>query len=202
MKRILICVMAFFVLVAGVAFAAQAAGTGTIKGTVSWKYTKFVENRSPNAGMSSGGINVSAWNDKKYTKAHGDSGAKIELIPVSYNKASISDVQERNWYAANQVPEGTNIFMTRADNGGYYEISGIPAGEYIMIIVSQKEKENYTYEEPTLQKYVRNWDMFNTFVLSGNEYVKRNVTIKAGEIMTQNQNFNYTVKLGITTNES
>ena len=202
MKRIIVMVAALVICLAGLAVAAATGGTGTVKGHVTWKYTPFVYNMSPNSGMSSGGINLSSMGDKNHNQPQSDAGAKIELIPVDFNKNSISDYQERDWYCMGQPPEGSHIFVSQANNGGYYEITDVPAGKYIMIIVSAKEKENYNYIEPKLQQYIRNWDLFNTFVLSGNEYVKKDITITNGAITVCDQRFNYTAHQGIEQSES
>lgn len=201
MKRLMTGVLMLMLVLMGTMFAA-AADNGSVKGTVTWKYSPFVNNRAAGSGMSSGGINIRTFNDKNYAKPKGDAGAKIELISTSFNKNSLTDTQEQQWYSMDLAPVGQQVFVTRADNGGYYELTNIPAGEYLMIIVSAKERQNYSYAEPVLQKYIRTWDLFDTFVLSGNEYVKKNVVIKAGQSVTVNQNFDYTVRQGVNVSES
>lgn len=196
---ILSAVLVFAVGTLSVA-AASAAASGSVKGTVTWKYSKFVVNRNDN-GMSSGGLNLNSLRDKDYARDRGDAGAKIELIPTGFDRNSITELQERTWYGESIPPAGKNIFVAIANNAGYYEINSVPAGEYMLIIVSRKARENYTYPEPLMQRYIRDWDYFNSFVLSGNEYSMRKVNVENGKALTVNKNFEYTVRRGYVDTE-
>ncbi len=192
MKRCIALLVVVLTLLAGTVFA---AGTGTLKGNVWWHYSKFEINRGPD-GSSSGSLNLNVWSDKKYASNKGDTGARIEVIPTGFNKKSISSAEERAWYTHGQPPAGRNIFVTQANNGGYYEIAGIPEGEYMVIVVSRKAKEDIDYADPALQNYIGNWDLFNSFVLSGCAYETKKVRIRAGATTVVNQNFDYTVQHG------
>ncbi len=196
MKRVVLLLVACMVLLAGTVFAAAAAGDSGIKGNVTWKYSRLVYNRGDD-GRATSAVDVQLWKSKAAGKVHGDAGAKIILIPKDFDKNSLSEDQEREWYTLGIVPEGKNIFITQANNEGYYEITGVPSGEYLLIIISQKEKQHYVYAEPLLQRYIRNWDMFNTFVLSGCEYTRSKVMIKAGKMTAQNASFEYTRQYGV-----
>ncbi|WP_427113894.1 hypothetical protein [Megasphaera sueciensis] len=194
MKRMMRVWILFIVLVCGAVYVSAAASdTGGVRGVVTWKYSKFIRERGHD-GLSQGGLNLNALRDKEYAKPRGDVGAKVELIPVTFNKNSITDVRERLWYSSNLPPEGTNIFFTAADNAGYYEINGVPAGEYMLFIVSAKARAYYAYPEKDVLQYIRNWDYFNAFVLDGNEYSLRRVTIQKGQNLTVNREFEYTVR--------
>ncbi|MGE1062933.1 hypothetical protein NXG27_09955 [Megasphaera paucivorans] len=194
MKRMMRVWVFLVILVCGAVYVSAAASdTGGVRGVVTWKYSKFIRERGYN-GVSQGGLNLNALRDKEYAKPRGDVGAKIELIPVTFNKNSITDVQERLWYSSNLPPEGTHIFFVEADNAGYYEINDVPAGEYMLFIVSAKARAYYAYPENEVLQYIRNWDYFNAFVLDGNEYSLRRITIQKGQNLTVNREFEYTVR--------
>lgn len=179
---------------------ASAAHTGGVHGRVTWQYSKFIEQRNMN-GMPSSGLNIKALQDKEYARKRGDAGAKIELIPVTFDKNSITEDQEQAWYRDNVPPPGKNIFFAPVNQEGYYEIYGVPAGDYMLLIVSRKSKETYTYPEKRMLRYIRNWEYFDYFVLAGGEYSLRKITIQAGKTLTADRNFEYTVTYGYVGNE-
>ena len=194
MKRMMRVLIFLVVLVCGAVYvSATASDTGGVRGFVTWKYSKFIREPKYNE-FSQGGLNLNALRDKEYAKPRGDVRAKIELIPIAFNKNSITDAQERLWYSSNLPPEGTHIFFAEADNAGYYEINDVPAGEYMLFIVSAKARAYYAYPEKDVLRYIRNWDYFNAFVLNGCEYSLRQITVQKGQNLTVNREFEYTVR--------
>ena len=170
MKRIIVAfgVCVLFIMVCGnIVFAAE--NTGSIKGTVTWQYNDFVGTK-------------------------GDVGAKIELIPKDFDVNSISAEAEDSWLIKDESPDGSGIFVTCADGYGNYEINGIPAGSYMLIIVSKQTTRDVTIEpqrEP-FTNYVRNWDKFKIGIFGIGKYMYKYVTIKEGITSVMSYDFGNT----------
>jgi len=165
----MVSLVCFFgvILMGGVAFA--EGDTGNIKGTITWQYNDFVGTK-------------------------GDVGAKIELIPFDFDINTISLDDEDRWLMLDRIPENSNIFIMNADGYGNYETEGIPAGKYLMIIVSKKTTRNLDMEPPksVFDRYTREWDKFKLFMFETNKYTFKVIDIKVNTSTTVSYDFGNT----------
>ena len=170
MKRIIVAfgVCVLFIMVCGnIVFAAE--NTGSIKGAITWQYNNFVGTK-------------------------GDVGAKIELIPESFDINNITVDEESAWVVGDRVPKESNIFIAHADGYGNYEINGVPSGTYMLLIVSNKTTRDF-YVEPSkspFEQYMRDWKNFKLCMLSVNKYTYRYVTIREGITSVESYDFGNT----------
>ena len=121
---------------------------GDLHGTITWQYNNFIGTR-------------------------GDSGSKIWLWPVNYDKNSISKDDEASWIMGYSAPN--NCFVTKTDGYGKFEIYGIPAGEYVIFISSKNTKRDFRVPVDNMyiqyfSKYFNDMERFKLFNLNLNKF--------------------------------
>ncbi len=166
-----------------------AAPSGKVQGTVTWRYslvrsTQGIGDQKPIAGID---IISSGTQDKIYK----DRGARVELIPFFFDKESITSSQEQDWYTRGIAPAGSNIFVAETDEDGNYLIENIPEGTYELVLISGRAKSNSIppEQEALMKRYVRNWDVFDLFVLNGSNYIMKRVIVQPGVPVVENYEF-------------
>ncbi len=145
---------------------------GNIKGAITWQYNDFIGTKP-------------------------DVGAKIFLIPRSFDKNKISDLDANLYAMVGIVPQNSGLFFTKANGYGNYEINGMPIGKYVVVIVSDKTKRNP--EEPiddyttfVLKPLIKNWDVFVQFNLDLKKFEVKEIEIKTNETTEYSYDFGNT----------
>ena len=174
---------------AGMTAGEAAAPSGKVQGTVTWRYslmraTQGIGDQKPIAG-------IDIINSSNQDKIYNDRGARVQLIPYFFDKTSITSSQEQDWYTRGIAPAGSNIFVTETDEDGNYQIENIPEGTYELVIISGRAKSSSIppEQEATMKRYVRNWDVFDLFVLNGSNYIIKRVVVQPGMPVVENYEF-------------
>lgn len=171
MKKILIVtlIVLFSITCSSMAFASEY---GKIKGTITWQYNNYIGTK-------------------------GDNGAKIYIIPTNFDITSISLEDEKRYYNYGTIPKDTNLFYAKADGYGSYEIDGIPAGEYYVLIISDNVNKDSrapmsSFTEYVLKKMCR--DLRNagmSYETAVNKHTTKTVQIKVGITTSLSHDFGY-----------
>lgn len=94
----------------------KSNGFGTLRGTVTWQYNKYIGTKP-------------------------DVGAKIFVIPNDFNHNSVN-IGVLSSFAIGVDTNGDNLFIGEANGYGEYQISDIPVGKYFVLISSRKTTRN------------------------------------------------------------
>lgn len=98
---------------------------GNLKGTVTWQYNKYVGTKP-------------------------DVDAKVFLIPTNFNYINYNG--RLRSFAIGFDDIKSNLFVGKVNGYGTYEISDIPTGQYLAIIVSKNTTRNFTEDVPSYTK--------------------------------------------------
>lgn len=147
--------------------------TGKIKGTITWQYNEFIGTKP-------------------------DVGAKIALIPANLTK-NTGPKHEIYFFAltlSSNSPETTGIYTTKANGYGEYEMNDVPAGEYYILIVSQKTRSDLTinkWDALILQEIFSEdeWKVLQ-LNLKLNKYEFEKIEIKENKVIDVSHDFGYT----------
>lgn len=144
---------------------------GNLKGTITWQYNDFIGTKP-------------------------DVGAVIFLIPSNFNPNSITDEDLKQFYGNFIAPKNSGIFSTKTNGYGYYEISNVPQGEYIIFIMSRmasRNNENQIDQNTInlLKPVIKNWDFFKLIFLDTNKFKCDRITINRGLDLDYSHDFGY-----------
>ncbi|MFC5529047.1 stalk domain-containing protein [Cohnella yongneupensis] len=151
---------------------AKEAGVGNVKGAITWQYNDFVG-----------------------TKA--DVGAKVFLIPTSFDKKSITADESNLYSMIGAVPKGSGLQFVKVNGFGQYELNDIPAGKYYIVISSKNTTRNSDedlsdYVVSTLKPLFADWDTFVLFNLKLTNHEVREIEIKKGKTLDVSYDFGNT----------
>lgn len=147
-------------------------GFGTVQGVITWQYNKFVG-----------------------TKA--DVGAQVLLVPINHKPCAAD---------ANTLNSMKNYFdkscySTEVDGMGNYYLDNIPAGNYIIIIMSEATNQSPDYQK-IYSDYVAKGSISIMFSKKGienllrnirlNSSVFQNITVTAGQTVRYSNDFGNT----------
>lgn len=145
------------------------SGNGNMKGVITWQYNDFIGTRP-------------------------DTGANIVLISKNKDKNCDNSVFT---ITLKQNPNGKDgIYTAEADGYGNYEIDDIPAGQYYLLIKSNKTRSNMTIDPntaPILQGLFseNDWNKLQT-TLKLNKYRLETVQIKPDKTIIESYDFGHT----------
>ena len=143
---------------------------GELHGTITWQYNNFVGTR-------------------------GDTGAKIFLWPTNYDKSTVTPLEEDTWILGVSAPKNKNCFLTQADGYGNFDIYDIPAGEYIIFVLSRNTSHPPTQLQPYINyfsKYFQDIDKFAKINLSMFKFTFATIKISNERINRFSYDFGYT----------
>ncbi|BAU27750.1 hypothetical protein DFP93_1023 [Aneurinibacillus soli] len=148
-------------------------GKGSIKGVITWQYNDFVGTK-------------------------GDVGAVIILIPADFNKSSLSE-KDIILLSLGITPKNCDIYTTKADGYGNYQINNLPENDYVLLVISRKTFRNLNEPIPqyTLNKLksllgVSNSDNGLMTSLKLYNSILKEVKITEGEEYQFSNDFGYT----------
>ncbi|GAB7386170.1 hypothetical protein BSNK01_00050 [Bacillaceae bacterium] len=146
-------------------------GVGNLKGTITWQYNEFIGTKP-------------------------DVEAHIYVIPYDFNKNNFTQNEINLYTMIGIVPENSGLYYKRANGYGQFEINGIPAGKYIIVVVSNNTHRNP--DEP-ISEYVESllkdkldWDNFKKFRLDMNKHEVDVIEIKPNQTEDFSHDFGYT----------
>lgn len=150
----------------------KAEGYGNIKGTVTWQYNDFIGTKP-------------------------DVGAKVFLIPTDFNyknyKGSLTS------FAVGINDDKNKLFVGKVNGYGTYEISDIPVGEYLAIIVSKNTTRDFMEDVPYYTKDViedllgaKGYESFEIMNLNLSKHDWSTIEIK------KDKTFDYSIDFGNT----
>ncbi|OEH92957.1 hypothetical protein [Bacillus solimangrovi] len=146
-------------------------GKGSLKGTITWQYNDFVGTK-------------------------GDVDAKIVLISETFDSSRYSD-DDLSLLTFGITVGMEGVYAVNADGYGHYEMSNIPAGNYVLLVLSNKTRRNMkepidSYTQQTLRK-VLNIGNFNEFgFLNLKKHTVEEIMIKENETTNFSHDFGYT----------
>ncbi|SEF70579.1 Ankyrin repeat-containing protein [Paenibacillus sp. UNC499MF] len=147
-------------------------GKGNLKGTITWRYNEYIGTKP-------------------------DIDARVYLIPVNFDKNSITEEQSRRFTFGYTPDNNTSLYYKSANGYGNFEINSIDAGDYYAVISSSKTKRRSLeplseYVVSTLKPLLRDWDDFSKFFLQMNKHEVKRITIKPNETLNISHDFGYT----------
>jgi hypothetical protein len=150
----------------------QNVGVGNLKGTITWQYNKVIGTK-------------------------GDVGAKIFLIPKNFDKSKISKSDGELFATIGSVPKDSGLQYVKANGYGDYELSGIQAGKYYLVISSKNTTRNFQedlsdYVVSTLKPIIPNWDIFVQFNLHMNKHEVKEIEITKDKTLDVSYDFGNT----------
>lgn len=156
----------------GVSNNVDTNAVGTLKGTVTYQYNKFIGTKP-------------------------DVGAQIYIIPTNFDYKAYKE-DDFKLYIFAGITEGiNNLYYAEAKGYGTYELTDIPVGEYLVIIVSENNTRNPDdpiYLEDTLKPLIgaKNYETFKKFRLDFDKHKWEVVEIKKDKTKDFSHDFGYT----------
>lgn len=152
--------------------AKKDLGYGTVKGTVTWQYNKFIGTKP-------------------------DVDAKVFLIPTDFNYKS--NKKSLDLFVLGIADGENGLFVGKVNGYGGYEIPDVPVGEYLAIIVSKKTTRNFeedlsTYTVNTIKNLigVEAYTNFELFNLDLYKHTLSEIEIKKDKTLDLSHDFGYT----------
>lgn len=152
----------------------QIVSKGQVKGQITWQYNKFIGTR-------------------------GDNGAKVLIIPAN-DKVKTFDNHEAAMFLTGTYDSG--IMVTKCDGYGNFDFGDVPAGKYIMLIVSQNTNsmERLLDENSWISDFKMYYgdsfsdeDLEKLILFVGyQKYDFDYITVEDGKIVTITHDFGYT----------
>lgn len=146
--------------------------TGSIKGNVTWQYNDFIGTKP-------------------------DVGAKVFLIPTSFNDKDYTFSDIKSYAILGDIPEGSNLQFVTVDGYGNYEINDIPIGEYFVVISSKntmRSESERVWHKPTLSM-ILGYEGFQEFERVNLDLYKsliKKIEIKKNDTLNLNHDFGFT----------
>lgn len=148
-------------------------GTGSIKGTVTYQYNKFIGSR-------------------------GDVGADVFLISKNTAPGSINYDPKIGLTGKFTTNSPTDLYRIKVDGMGHYEFNNIPAGEYVIVICSKGANAFTGYVAPEFKSLVKPFfdSTYDTFVYGNTfmwKHVVDSVTVLPNSMTDYSHDFGYSM---------
>lgn len=167
---------------------------GTKTGVISVTTDRPKPAVAPTPNESNGFGTVSGNITYKYNNYRGnvsDTGAKVLLIPKNISDGNIDYIF---------ISENTGVFETKVDGTGTYNFNHVPAGEYVILIISKNTTDRLAFEVDNwenhifsrVNSYLENNVTFSNFFIAFNKYDVSTITIYKGENTTYSYDFGIT----------
>ncbi|MBD8841989.1 hypothetical protein MHB85_30665 [Paenibacillus sp. FSL K6-4396] len=179
MRKVMLLVITVFMLTTLFSTGVDAATkttkkpvVGKLEGAVTYQYNKFIG-----------------------TKA--DVGAVVYLIPKKQKKASITTQQMIDISDKKIKANSVGIYYTKVNGKGDYKISGIPEGDYIILIISLNTTRDFLtkYDDKAatklLKPYFKDWNNLSTGMLEAFKSVAEEITITGNDTTDYSHDFGY-----------
>ncbi|MCM3789131.1 SH3 domain-containing protein [Domibacillus indicus] len=151
---------------------AVPVGTGNLKGTVTWQYNRYIGTKP-------------------------DVGAKVFLIPMNFDYTKYSESDLTFYGTIGSVPANSNLHFAKVNGYGQYEISDVPAGKYLAVIVSNNTTRDFNqplYIESTLKPLLgaKAYANFKIMNLNLDKHDWTTIEIKQDKTLDYSEDFGYT----------
>ena len=191
MKKHLAAVAAALLLMTGTASAADGSVEGKIQGPLDLGLDVVVRDSGRGNGeRGTHGLGVAIGGAK--TKA--DRTVELQLISRAADMKALSQDELTAWYRDGIAPAGADVFITRSAGDGAYSFTGVPAGKYFLVILMPgggglTGETDRTAAAQELQKFLRNWDMYQLFTIGMKLYTVRTVDVEADTVTRMDYSF-------------
>lgn len=148
------------------------APKGNIKGTITWQWNAYIGTKP-------------------------DVNARVFLIPVGFDKLSLTQQEVNDYVLTGKIPAKTDLFYKNVDGFGKYEINGIPSGKYVIIVVSKNTTRNTAEKIPDaeanlIKSLIRDYSLAEKSWLTMNKHKVETITITANQTLDYSTDFGYT----------
>lgn len=145
---------------------------GTLKGTVTWQYNKVIGTKP-------------------------DVGAQIFIIPTNFDYKKYKENDFKNYIFVGITETIKDVYYAEANGYGNYELTDIPVGKYLVIIVSKNTTRNpddQIYLEETLKPLIgeTNYANFKKFRLNFQKHTWETLEVKKDGTKDFSKDFGYT----------
>ena len=192
MKKQLAVMAAAFLLMTGTASAADGGVEGKVKGPLDLGVDLVVRDSGRgNWERGQSGVGVSIGGEKKKK----ENTIELQLISRATDMNALSEAEITAWYKDGIAPTDADIFIAKADENGKYAFTGIPEGQYFLVVLMPGGGEltgevDKSSDAEELRKFLRAWDMYQLSTIGMKLYAVQTIDVKPDQMVQFNYDFN------------